>query len=57
MVAPARDTLVTLRPRLFAEFVLLAMLTTKEVLLGAEIEAVEKVLEGWSKVVFSTLVC
>lgn len=38
-------------------FILLAMLTTEEVVLVAEVEAVEKVVEGWSDVVFSTLVC
>lgn len=58
MVAASIDTLVTLRPRLFVVFILLAMLTTEEVvLLVAEVEAVEKVVEGWSEVVFSTLVC
>ena len=57
MAAAARDTLLTLRPGLFAVLILLAMLTTKEVVLGAEVDATEKVLEGWSKVVFSTLVC
>lgn len=58
MVAAGIDTLVTLRPRLFVVFILLAMLTTEEVvLLVAEVEAVEKVVEGWSEVVFSTLVC
>lgn len=51
------DTLVTLRPRLFVVFILLAMLTTEEVVLVAEVEAVEKVVEGWSEVVLSTLVC
>ena len=57
MVAAGIDTLVTLRPRLLVVFILLAMLTTEEVVLGAEVEAVEKVVEGWSEVVFSTLVC
>lgn len=57
MVAAGIDTLVTLRPRLFVVFILLAMLTTEEVVLVAEVEAVEKVVEGWSEVVFSILVC
>lgn len=57
VVAAGIDTLVTLRPRLFVVFILLAMLTTEEVVLVAEVEAVEKVVEGWSEVVFSTLVC
>jgi len=57
VVAAGIDTLVTLRPRLLVVFILLAMLTTEEVVLGAEVEAVEKVVEGWSEVVFSTLVC
>lgn len=57
VVAASIDTLVTLRPRLFVVFILLAMLTTEEVVLVAEVEAVEKVVEGWSEVVFSTLVC
>ena len=57
MAAAARDTLVTLRPRLFAVLILLAMLTAKEVVLGAEVDAAEKVLEGWNKVAFSMLVC
>lgn len=57
MVAAGIDTLVTLRPRLFVVFILLAMLTTEEVVLVAELETVEKVVEGWSEVVFSTLVC
>lgn len=56
-VAAGIDTLVTLRPRLFVVFILLDMLTTEEVVLVAEVEAVEKVVEGWSEVVFSTLVC
>lgn len=51
------DTLVTLRPRLFVVFILLAMLTTEDVVLVAEVEAVEKVVEGWSEAVLSTLVC
>lgn len=57
VVAAGIDTLVTLRPRLFVVFILLAMLTTEEVVLVAEVEAVEKVVEGWSEVVFSILVC
>lgn len=57
VVAAGIDTLVTLRPRLFVVFILLAMLTTEEVVLVAEVEAVEKVVEGWSEVVLSTLVC
>lgn len=57
VVAAGIDTLVTFRPRLFVVFILLAMLTTEEVVLVAEVEAVEKVVEGWSEVVFSILVC
>lgn len=57
MVAVGMDTLETLRPRLFVVFILLAMLTTEEVVLVAEVETVEKVVEGWSEAVFSTLVC
>lgn len=57
MVAAGIDTLATLRPRLFVVFILLAMLTTEEVVLVDEVEAVEKVVEGWSEVVFSTVVC
>lgn len=38
-------------------FILLAMLTTEDVVLVAEVEAVEKVVEGWSEAVLSTLVC
>lgn len=40
------DTLVTFRPRLAEVFILLAMLTTEEVVLVAEAEVVEKVVEG-----------
>lgn len=57
VVAAGIDTLVTLRPRLFVVFILLAMLTTDDVVLVAEVEAAEKVVAGWSEVVFSTLVC
>lgn len=57
VVAVGMDTLETPRPRLFVVFILLAMLTTEEVVLLAEVETVEKVVEGWSELVFSTLVC
>lgn len=46
VVALGTETLVTLRPRLFVVFMLLAMLTTEEVVLVAEAEAAGKVVEG-----------
>lgn len=54
MVGAGRQTLVTFRPRLL---VVLAMLETEDVALMAEVEATEKLAEGWSAVEFSTLVC
>lgn len=50
-------TLGTLRPKLLVVFILLAILTTEEVVLVADVGAVEKVVLGWSVTVLSTLVC